>query len=399
MSRILISGGGIAGLTCAYWLHQYGHQPVVIEKANQVRKDGYLIDFAGTGWDVARRMGLVPQLQQKELPVPAVLFKNRQGKTAASFDLDTLKKALSITGKYMALNRSDLEEVLYDAIKNDVEVRFGCSLDHVEQSSEAVTVTFSNGRRETFDLLIGADGIHSNTRDLVFANESLFAKYLGYQVATCVLPNPQLALEDGLITYNEPHRQANVYRLNESELMAYFIYKADDPGYVPQAKRQIMLQTQFAGAGWLVPDLLQQLSTETPIFMDSVTQIVLPTWHNGRIALIGDAAYCLTLISGQGASMAMGGAYFLAEALANSPDYQTAFIRYENQLRPHIEETQTKAQRFAPRFVPGSTLHIWFNNLIVRFMNLSFVSQLVGKQFNTQSLLETADNLKEATHA
>ena len=391
MSKILISGGGIAGLTCAYWLHRQGHQPIVIEKAKQLRKEGYLIDFVGTGWDVANRMNLVPQLEQKALPVSGVRYPNSQGETAARFDLDTLKKALNITDKFMTLNRADLEEVLYDAVKNDVEVRFDCSIEHINQTAKAVTATLTGGQQETFELLVGADGIHSNTRELVFGNEAEFAAYLGYQVATCIIP-AGIAIGDDLVTYNEPDRQANLYRVDDDEMLAFFIYKAADAGHVPQAKRKTRLQAKFAGAEWRLPEMLAMIADDTPIFMDTVTQIMMPTWHNGRIVLIGDAAYCLTLISGQGASMAMGGAYFLAQALQQSPDYQTAFLQYENRLRPTIEETQEKARRFAPRFVPGSQFQIWLNNRIVKLSNISFFSRIIGKQFNTKSLLETAEN-------
>ena len=389
MSKILISGGGIAGLTCAFWLQQQGHQPIVIEKAKQLRQEGYLIDFVGTGWDVANRMNLIPQLQQKALPVSGVCYTNIQGKTAARFDLDTLKHALNISHKFMTLNRADLEEVLYEAVKDTVEVRFGCSIQHVSQSAQTVTVTFTTGQQESFDLLVGADGIHSNTRAMSFGPEAQYACYLDYQLATCTLP-AALKIGQDMITYNEPDRQANLYRINDDEMLAFFIYKAADPGHVPQAKRKAVLQAAFSGAAWRVQEIMSLITDDTPIFMDSVTQIVLPTWHNGRIVLIGDAAYCLTLISGQGASMAMGGAYFLAQALQQTSDYQTAFIQYENKLRPYIEETQEKARRFAPRFVPGSQFQIWLNNTIIKLVNISFFSRLVGKQFNTQSLLETA---------
>ena len=290
----------------------------------------------------------------------------------------------------MALNRADLQEVLYEAVKDVVEVRFSCSLAAVEQDETAVTATFSDGCSETFDLLIGADGIHSNSRKLVFGPEQQFATYLGYQVATCILPNNSMSLEDGLITYNEPNRQANLYRLNQDELLAYFIFKSENDAHIPQPDRKAILQKHFAGAAWRVPEMLSLLEADTPIFMDSVTQILMPRWHNGRIVLIGDAAHCLTLISGQGASLAMGGAYFLAEALQKAGDYETAFIQYEDRLRTHVEKTQEKARRFAPRFVPGSPLQIWFNNTVIKLLRFSAVARMVGKQFNVQSLLETA---------
>ncbi len=384
--KTLISGGGIAGLTLAYWLHKYGHQPIVIEKARGIRSEGYMLDFLGTGWDVADKMGLVPQLHQIQHPVPYLIYKNDKGKTTAKLNIKALYKGLNVADKYLSLDRSDLEELLYDTIKDDVEVRFGTSVKEIQQSAQEVSVIFEDGTQEAFDLVAGADGIHSNVRELVFGDESQFARFLGYCFAVFELPNFGHDIEDGLVGYIEPNRQITVYRLENNQLLAFFIYKADNEGYIPPDKRKATLLAHYKNSGWLVPDILDSITDTTPIYLDSVTQIIMPTWSDNRVILVGDAAYCLTLISGQGASMAMGGAYILAEELSRSQDYQTAFAIYEKRLRPHVEEMQEKARKFASSFVPSSHFRIQLINLIIRLTFFSLVARFVGKQFNVASI-------------
>lgn len=393
--KILISGGGIAGLTVAYWLHRYGFQPTIIERAGEIRTDGYMIDFAGTGWDIANKMGLIPQLQQKNHDLSKIIYKNAAGKTTAEMSMRDLYAASGAGDKHFTLDRADLVDILFAAVKENVTVkenvavRFDTSIEQVHQSAEAVTVTFADGSQETFALLIGADGIHSNVRKLVFGPEEAFAHFLGYYAAAFYLPNTWPDFKDNFINYVEPDRQAGVYPLDNNQLLAYFTYKGANEGYIPPAARKAALCKHFASAGWRTPELLNALADTAPIYLDMVTQIKMPSWSQGRVTLIGDAAYCLTLISGQGASMAMAGAYLLAEELSRQDDYRVALANYERRLRPHIEETQVKAQKFAPSFVPNSRLKIFITNQMIKLMDLAWVSNFVGKQFNVTSLFDT----------
>jgi 2-polyprenyl-6-methoxyphenol hydroxylase-like FAD-dependent oxidoreductase len=201
MVRVLISGGGIAGLTLAYWLHQYGIVPVIIEQAGGIRRDGYAIDFFGTGYDVAERMGLIDRLQSRHIPLAYVAYVNGSGKPIARLDISLMRKVMH--DKYMVLMHWTLEEALYEALADDVEVRFGRSLVAVRNSPEEVTVTYDDGTQETFDLLIGADGIHSNTRRLVFGPEEQFGRYLGYHVAGYALPD-RYGIGHAWKNYTEP---------------------------------------------------------------------------------------------------------------------------------------------------------------------------------------------------
>jgi 2-polyprenyl-6-methoxyphenol hydroxylase-like FAD-dependent oxidoreductase len=224
--RVLMSGGGIAGLTLAYWLHQYGFEPIVIEQADGIRRDGYALDFFGTGYDVAERMGLIDRLQARHIPLAYVAYVNGSGDPIATLDIALMRKIMH--GKYMALMHWSLEEALHEAIADDVEVRFGRSLVAVQHSPEAVTVTYDDGTAESFDVLIGADGIHSNTRRLVFGPEEQFGRYLGYHVACYALPD-RYGIGQTWKNYTEPGRLVGAYSNNhEGEIITLFLYTTAD---------------------------------------------------------------------------------------------------------------------------------------------------------------------------
>jgi 2-polyprenyl-6-methoxyphenol hydroxylase-like FAD-dependent oxidoreductase len=387
MVRVLISGGGIAGLTLAYWLRRYGFEPVVIEQAGAIRHDGYAIDFFGTGYDVAERMGLIDRLQTQHVPIAYVAHVNGSGKPIARLDISLMRKVMH--DKYMALMHWTLEEALYEALAHDVEVRFGRSLVAVQHSPGAVTATYDDGQIETFDLLIGADGIHSNTRRLVFGPEEQFGRYLGYHVACYALPD-RYGIGHAWKNYTEPGRLAGAYcSSNEGDIITLFMYTTDDEGHLPREQRLTRLRQAFAGIGWITSQLLDDAPDPDAIFLDTVTQIQMPTWHLGRIALVGDACGCPTLISGQGASIAMGGAYVLAKALREADDYQEAFRTYERLVQPYVEERQKNARDFAKSFVPQGRLGILVQQMLMKLVLRDACISLLRREFGADSLLQS----------
>lgn len=382
---VLISGAGIAGLTLAYWLHRHGLQPTLIEQAPRLRPEGYAIDFAGSGWDVAERMQLLPALMQGQATVPAFLFKDAAGKTLARLPTEVFRRAFE--GRMIQTMRPDLEAALYDAIRDTVPIRFGASIQRIEQAPDQVTVTFTDGDRAAFDLLVGADGAHSNVRRLVFGDEGQFAAYLGYSFATFPVPNLD-HFEEGTIIYLEPNRQATVYPDHHGGYTALLVYRAREAGQIAAAGRTAMLEAHYRGAGWVIPQMIGSITERTPVYLDSVTQICMPRWSDGRVTLVGDAAHCLTLISGQGASTAMGGAYILAEELGKTDDVRAACTAYERRVRPFVEDKQRKARRFARTFVPGSRLGVRISHLTMRLMFTPLLARFIGKQFGFDSLLQ-----------
>ena len=384
--RVLISGGGIAGLTLAYWLHQYDIPSVVIEQARAIRRDGYAIDFFGTGYEVAERMGLIDRLRVQQIPLDYIAYVNKSGKLASKLDVALMRNIMD--GKYMGLMHWTLEEALSEALAGQVEVRFGRSLTRVVPGSDAVTVTFTDGTTESFDLLVGADGVHSITRSLVFGSEEQFGHFLGYMVASYPLSD-RYDIGHAWKMYVEPGRLAGAYcNHHEGEIFSSFMYQTAKREHLPREQRLPRLRQVFAEMGWITPQLLADVPTPESIFMDAVIQIQMPTWHQGRVALVGDACGCPTLISGQGASLAMGGAYLLAEALHETADYQEAFLRYKQRMRPHVQVLQKSARGFAKTFLPGSPLGLFLQQMMMKVLFREMFRGLLRRQFGAQSILQ-----------
>jgi 2-polyprenyl-6-methoxyphenol hydroxylase-like FAD-dependent oxidoreductase len=352
-----------------------------------MRPEGYAIDFAGSGWDVAERMQLIPELRQRQNTVPYFIFKDGTGRTLARLPTAVFRHAFQ--DKMIQTMRADLEAALYETIRDTVPIRFSASIQQIDQAPDHVRVTFTDGTQETFDLVVGADGAHSNVRRLVFGDEAQFAVYLGYYFAT--FPVPDLNhFEDGAIICLEPNHQATVYPNHHGGYTALLVYRAQDAGHIAAAQRKAMLEAHYAGAGWVIPQMIDSVGATTPVYLDSVTQIRMLRWFDGRITLVGDAAHCLTLISGQGASTAMGGAYILAEELGKAEDYRAAFAAYERRVRPFVEDKQRKARRFAKAFVPGSRLGVQISYLTMKLMFTPLLARFIGKQFGFDSLLQAA---------
>lgn len=384
--RVLISGGGIGGLTLAYWLRRSGMEPVVIERADRLRTGGYAIDFAGSGFDVAERMGILPALERNQVPVDRLVYVDRAGKQIAALPLDRVRQ-LVVGGRYLALMHQTLERVLHEAVRDDVEIRFGTSVASLEQQQNGVEVTFSDGSRESFALVVGADGIHSNIRKLAAGDESQFRRFMGYSIASYAVAD-RYGLGRTWAMNVESGRIAALYASDvPGNAFAFFMWKNEHADRVPKTERVAVLQREFAGMGWIAQDLLANAPTPQEIFVDIVAQIQMPSWHIGRIAFIGDACACPTLASGQGASLAMAGAYILAESLAENADYSTAFAAYERRVRPYVQEQQRAARAFMKQFIPDSALGIAVQRLALRILFRDRFLGLLRRQFNVRSLL------------
>ena len=385
--RILIVGAGVAGLTLAYWLEKAGHEVIVVEKSATIRTQGYVLDFAGTGWDVADRMGLIPAIRQRALPTDSVIYKDANDHISARIPVKDILASTDIEPKYAALNRRDLVLTLYEAVKDNVEINFGKCVEHIRQDASAVTVSFDDGTRDTYDILVGCDGIHSQTRALVFGEERQFAHYLGYQFALFEMPPLAHDLGHSYHTHVEPQMQLGIYPIADDHWLFFAAFAQSDDTVPAPDQRVATLRQQLAHVKWYAPEILARLSDDTFIFWDNVTQIEMPRWYDNRVALIGDAAHCPTLVSGQGASMAMAGAYFLADALTKTGNHTEAFQTVDERLRPHIERIQKAARNFAPTFIPKSEFRIMLINLVLRLSALGPFRRVIGKQFVLESIL------------
>lgn len=382
--RILISGGGIAGLTCAIALKRHGFDPLVIEREPEPRREGYMMDFCGTGWDVAERLRLTERLRQVRYPIDDLEFVDHAGKPYVQAPISRIRSALD--NRYVYLRRQDLEGILTERARaQGIEIRYGTSAVGLEDRGDRVHVNFETGS-DDFALAIGADGVHSRLRQLVFGAERQFAHYLGLMVAAFHVPRGNLPIERTVKLYEETDRMMFLYPLDDSRLDATFILRSPEVRVAPP-ERMAFLRRQLKDAGWVIGDVLRAHRAEVPVFFDGASQIAMPHWHRGRVALIGDACGCLTLLAGQGSHMAMAGGYVLAEKLAQHDDPAQAFAAYQDFLKPPVDKRRKDAARFAGIFVPSAGSLPWLRRLVLWMVFSRPLLPLVLRGFGSQSIL------------
>ncbi|HXD08621.1 MAG TPA: FAD-dependent monooxygenase [Anaerolineales bacterium] len=385
--NILISGAGISGLTLAYWLHHRGFSPTIVEKRLDLHERGYMIDFYGSGFDVAEKMNLIDQLQTKssQYPVSKLTFVDNKGKPRAVLDVEKFRELLK--HRYAPLMRGDLEAVIYDSVKDVVPIRFGTSIDQLNIVPDGVDVELSDGKSGKYDLVIGADGIHSNIRRLLWGDESRFIHFLGFYVA-CSIADNFFGTPDAFYGHFEPKVQTTVYSIGNNKLATFFAFKSERLNVRNRDDQMDVLMKRFGNLGWVVPRLVEVTKQSDDFFFDAVAQIQLNNWHQDRVALVGDACQCLTLLAGQGASIGMAGAYLLADELYKADgNYKVAFPSYQQRLKPEIERRQKEARGLAGSFVPENNFAIAITYFFLNAMFLPGFSALFKNQIGAKSII------------
>lgn len=384
--KVLISGGGIAGLALGILLREQEWEATIIERDAEMRTEGYVMDFAGTGWDVAERMQIIDDVRAISYQVNAFQYVDANGKPYATLPLDSVRDALD--GKYTYLRRSDLEHILFSkAQRAGLGIQFGTTIQSLKDQGTEVDVILSDGTSQSFALVFGADGVHSRVRELAFGPETEFSRFLGYYVAAFHIKNHPYNVGTAVTIYEEPNRALWVYSLRENELSAMYVFKHEDTGYVPPHERLPLVQKAHRGAGWIAERLLADFPHTEPIFFDSTTQIVMPSWSKGRVALLGDACACLTLLAGQGSHLALAEAFVLATELGRHNSHAAAFAAYEQTLKAATAKKQKEALRLSKFFVPSDHSFTPLRRFVERMV---FNKLLIGysvKLFGVKSVL------------
>lgn len=386
--NILISGAGIAGLALAYWLKRYGFNPTVIEKYPSIREGGYLIDFFGLGVDVAERMGILASFDEADVKVDELTFVNKNNNKVGGFQISKFKKLFK--GRAYNLLRSSVAKIIYEHVKNDIEVLVGTSVSSINEGQEKLEVKFSDGRDRTFDLVIGADGLHSNIRNICFGHASLFEHWYGYYACSYTMDN-FLGNNKLFLSYTQPDKQVGIYSLPDNKLATFFVFRPKhkaqfDIKSTDQQKE--VIKNEFGDNVWYYPELIKRIDSYPDFYFDDVSQIKMNDWAKGRVSLVGDACCCPSLLSGQGTALAMVGAYILAGELKNSKgDYQIAYRKYQDLMKPLVEHKQKLAEKFAGSFVPGNQWGILLRNLLTNLTSLPFVSKWFFNQFLRDDLI------------
>jgi len=376
--RIAINGMGVAGPTLAYWLHRFGHQPVLIEKAPALRTGGCLVDFWGAGYDVAGKMGLIPELRKRAYEFEQLRFVNPAGKTSSRLDVDAFRQLAG--GRYFSIERSEISGATYSLIDGDVETLFNDSIAAIEQSDDGLRVAFDCAPPRDFDLVAGADGLHSRVRDVAFGPIDQYETDLGLRIAAFEVDRYSERDETSAISYSEPGRQISRISKRSGKTLILLAWRVDSvSGELPRTNQQRCdaIRESFAGAGWEWPQVESTLAEVDDIYFDRVSQIQMPNWTNGRVALVGDAAACVSLLAGEGTGLAMAEAYVLAGEINRSAgDFTTAFKQYEQQLMPLLSGKQKSARKVAASFVPRSQLGIYFRDWVLTLLPTKWTAKL-----------------------
>jgi 2-polyprenyl-6-methoxyphenol hydroxylase-like FAD-dependent oxidoreductase len=358
--HVLISGASIAGPALAYWLDRYGHRVTVVEIAPALRAGGAAVDFRGPlHMRVLREMGVLDDLRAVQTGGAAMRFVDAGGNRLMEWPA-------GLAGGDLEVLRGDLARVLVAAAPR-TEYLFGDSIAAMTETPDGVDVTFAGGRQRRFDLVIGADGVHSRVRRLAFGPEEKFVKHLGYYVAGWPVRG-EWGPDHAMLLHNAPGRMAGVDHRDPSRAGAFFVFRSPVLAYDrhdPEAQKRI-LREEFGDLGWIVPRLLADLDATPDLYFDQICRVDNPRWTRGRIALVGDAA-CGATIGGQGNGTALVSAYVLAgELAAAGGDHRTAFARYEQRVGKFARGTQkggdTTGRFLAPKTARGIKVRNYLNN-------------------------------------
>jgi 2-polyprenyl-6-methoxyphenol hydroxylase-like FAD-dependent oxidoreductase len=345
---VLISGGGIAGPTLAFWLRRHGFSPTIVERAAALRDSGQNVDVRGIGRQVLRRMGLEDRVRAAGTGEVGLRFVDDAGRPVGEFPVGDAGGGDGPTAELEIL-RGQLARLLVDEA-GDVEFVFGERIVSVEQDETGVDVAFAGAGTRRFDLLVVAEGIRSTTRNIVFGAEPDY-RDLGFYSAYCTIPRTS---DDDqwwrwYSTTGGRSVQLRPDNVGTTRASLNFISPPTGLDYLDREGQVRTLRKVYADVGNAAPRILAAL-TEDPssLYLDRIAQVRLPSWSKGRVAVVGDAAYCATPISGMGTSLALAGAYLLAGELAANADHAEAFAAYERRMRPFVDEAQK-----LPPGVPG----------------------------------------------
>lgn len=354
--NILISGAGSAGQSLGYWLRRYGFNPTVVERAPAPRSGGFAIDLRGAAVLAAGRMGIIDACREVAVNMREIVRFGQNGDIVWRTD-GNFGAGEGVAGDVEIL-RDELTRILQDTARDGVEYIFGDSITSISQGDEGVDVMFSRGEPRRFDLVIGADGLHSNVRSLAFGPEAEFTKPLGYYAGIFTIPN-YLQLERQWLLCHLPGKMiSNINYGPDKHTRGLLVFSSPplqyDRGDMSQQKA--LLENAFReDEVWEIPSLLSALQDATDLYFDEVTQVHMANWSRGRVALLGDAASAPTLLTGQGTSLAVVGAYVLAgELKAAQGDYRIAFECYQQEMRSYVEQNQRLVLDCPELSIPGS---------------------------------------------
>lgn len=354
--EILISGASFAGLSTAFWMNKLGYKVTVVEISANLKMGGTPVDIKENTIDIVKQVGIFEQIKSNRLNPRLIEFKNADNITEGFMDHENDDE--QIQENEIEIERDTLLKILFDTVKNDVEFIFNESITALNETDDTIKVTFKSGSQKTFNHVFGCDGIHSTVRKLWFGDESKYMHFL-QQYFSITIVNKLLIKEDTAVLYNVPNKAVmlNAYN-NKTDIILCFRSETEIPyDYRDEEQQRNIILEKFAGESWRTQELLKEVQDSKTFYFDKFCQIKMPSWTKGRIALVGDAAYCASPAAGMGGSLAINGAAALADAFQNNKgNYVLAFQEYNKNFRPFIEEVQANAVNFGLEILIPRTL-------------------------------------------
>ncbi len=389
---VLISGAGIGGPALAFWLRRHGFVPTVVEVAPAPRPGGHAVDLRGAGREVVERMGLLDTVRAERVDERGLAYVDSRGRQTARMPAD-LFDGEGIVAE-IEIMRGNLTRILYAATRDGTEYLFDDRIAGLTEDGNGVTATFASGTVRRFDIVVGADGLHSGVRRLAFGPEREFVRHLGGYMAYFTVPDPG-NLDHWFLMHGAPGGLVAGIRPENggtAKAMLSFTSPPLDHDRRDVPRQQEILRAKFTGVGWLVPQILAAMPGAGDFYCDSLSQVHIGQWYRGRTVLLGDAGYCGSPLAGLGTAMALVAAYVLAGELSATPDdHEAAFARYQDEMRAYVKQCQTLPPGGVKGFAPNSALMIRMRDLSMGMMTRWPVRALFAKQFQKADAITLKD--------
>jgi 2-polyprenyl-6-methoxyphenol hydroxylase-like FAD-dependent oxidoreductase len=358
---VLVVGASVAGPTLAYWLRRYGFNPTVVERTPSLRAGlgGHAVDLFGPAVDVAERMGVLPQVVDARTQTEVLTFL-RPGKRTIDVNMGQLTAGVS--DRHVEVMRGELASILYEATRAEVEYVFDDTIRAIEETPDAVEVTFERNAPRRFGLVVGADGLHSIVRRLVFGDERQFLHYIGGYFGVFTVPN-YLNLDGRMALHTTPGKVVGMYPVRQTgEARAGFLFRREQPfvyDHHDKEQQKALLRQVYAGDGGEVPRLLAELDHAQDLYFDSISQVIMNEWSRGRVTLVGDAGYSPGPAVGGGTTIAMVGAYVLAGELSRAGgDPAVALPRYDAAMRELVRRARKLGTTTMRTLIPATPAQV-----------------------------------------